>query len=225
MTFLPPERRLYGRRKGRPLRVRKSGLMQDLLPQVSFALVEDQKLQPQTLFSFAPKEIWLEIGFGGGEHLAAQAERNPDIGFIGCEPFVNGVASLLDHIDARQIKNIRIYPDDARRLLDGVPQASLDRCFVLFADPWPKARHVERRFIHPSNMLRIARALKQGAELVLATDVAELAVWSKEVMDSCPDFSLVYHSATRPEGWVPTRYEEKGIAAGRVPVYMIYRRK
>lgn len=204
--------------------MRKSRLMVELLPQLEIALPEDGKLEPQKLFQSAPKEIWLEIGFGGGEHLAAQAANNPEIGFIGCEPFVNGVAGLLDHVDAQQIKNVRILADDARQLLDVLPDASIDRCFVLFADPWPKARHVERRFIGPLNIPRLSRVLKPGAELILATDVHDLAVWSKDIMDSAKDFTCVYHSTTRPDGWVQTRYEEKGIQAGRVPVYMSYRR-
>lgn len=199
--------------------------MVDLLPQLQIALPEKGSLDPKSLFKKSPQNVWLEIGFGGGEHLAAQAIKNPDIGFIGCEPFVNGVAGLLDHIDAQQIQNIRVFADDARQMLDVLPDASIDRCFVLYADPWPKARHVERRFIGPLNVPRFSRVLKTGAELRLATDVEVLAVWSKEVMDHAADFTLKYHTQTPPEDWVPTRYEEKGIAAGRTPVYMSYLRK
>lgn len=224
MSFLPPEKRLYGRRKGRPLRIRKSGLMQELLPQLRVEL-SAALLDPTSLFAFKPKAIYLEIGFGGGEHLAAQAINNPEIGFIGCEPFINGVASLLDHIDKEQIKNIRIHPDDARELIDRLPDASVDRCFILFADPWPKAKHIERRFVNPKNLERLARVLKPGAELVVATDVEQLALWSTEQMDAAKDFTRVYHSQKAPDGWIPTRYEEKGIKAGRKPVYMIYARK
>jgi tRNA (guanine-N7-)-methyltransferase len=198
--------------------------MKELLPRLQIRLPEKAQLKPASLFTFKPKAIWLEIGFGGGEHLAAQAVKNPDVGFIGCEPFVNGVAGLLDHIDAQDIKNVRILADDARQLLDALPDVSIDRCFVLFADPWPKARHIERRFIGPSNIPRLARVLKPGAELRLATDDAKLAIWTKECMDSVQDFTCVYNTTTRPADWVPTRYEEKGIKAGRVPVYMSYRR-
>jgi tRNA (guanine-N7-)-methyltransferase len=199
--------------------------MDELLPQLQIGLPEKIPLEPKSLFQKKSKAVWLEIGFGGGEHLAAQAAQNPDIGFIGCEPFVNGVASLLDHIDAQQIKNIRIFADDARQLLDALPEASIDRCFVLFADPWPKTKHIERRFIGPLNVPRLSRILKPGAELILATDVTNLAAWSKEVMDSATNFTCAYHSTQRPTGWIQTRYEEKGIKAGHTPVYMSYRRK
>jgi tRNA (guanine-N7-)-methyltransferase len=205
--------------------VRKSRLMLELLPQLEILLSEKEKLQPKNLFTHNPKEIWLEIGFGGGEHLATQAVQNPEVGFIGCEPFVNGVAGLLDHIDAQQIKNVRVLADDARQLLDALPDASIDRCYVLFADPWPKARHVERRFIGPINIPRLSRIIKPGSELRLATDDPTLAVWTKEVMDAAEDFTCLYHTTTPPTDWVPTRYEEKGVKAGRVPVYMSYQRK
>ena len=129
---------MHGRRKGRPLRVRKTMLVETLLPQLQIALPVTGPLRPHALFSHQPQQIWLEIGFGGGEHLAAQAQRHPEIGLIGCEPFMNGIASLLDHIEREQIANIRIHPDDARQVLDHLPEQSLERCFVLFADPWPK---------------------------------------------------------------------------------------
>ena len=212
---------LYGRRKGRPLRTRKSALMRELLPRLQIALLERGELDPQKLFTHTPKSLWLEVGFGGGEHLAAQAQRNPSIGFIGCEPFVNGVASLLDHID-RQLKNIRIFPDDARLLIDALPDHSVDRCFVLFADPWPKAKHMERRFIGPRNLPALARVLKKGAELQLATDDARLKAWMKRHMDAAKDFSRTYASEDPPQDWVRTRYEEKALKAGCKPAYFSY---
>ncbi|HEU0117472.1 MAG TPA: tRNA (guanosine(46)-N7)-methyltransferase TrmB [Alphaproteobacteria bacterium] len=225
LSFTPIERRLYGRRKGRPLRTRKSQLVRDLLPQLEITLPEQGALDPVSLFSFKPKALWLEIGFGGGEHLVAQAKRHPDHAFIGCEPFLNGVASLLDHIDREQVKNIRIFPDDARRVLDALPEGSVGRCYVLFADPWPKARHTDRRFIGPANLPRLARALQKGAELCLATDDAQLGEWMTDVMDNAADFTRVRHERTPPEDWVQTRYEEKGIKAGRAVIYMSYMRK
>ncbi len=182
------------------------------------------KLDPKTLFAHQPQSVWLEIGFGGGEHLAAQAERNPQVGFIGCEPFVNGVANLLGHIDAQKLTNIRIHPDDAREILDAMPDACIDRCFVLFADPWPKARHKTRRFIGPENLPRLARVLKSGTELRLATDDKQLAEWMKDCLFLSDDFTLVQHTLLPPEDWVETRYEQKAISAGRAPVYMSYRR-
>ncbi len=217
-----PSSRLFGRRKGRPLHVRKSALVRELLPtlQIDPAATPD----PRALFAVPPVEVWLEIGFGGGEHLAAQAARHPDIGFVGCEPFLNGVASLLDHIDREQLANIRIFPDDARVLLDAMPDHALDRCFVLFADPWPKKRHAERRFIGRANLDRLARTLKSGAELRLATDVAPLAAWMREQVAAHPAFVCIGDGPTPPPDWVATRYEQKGLAAGRQPVYLGYRR-
>jgi tRNA (guanine-N7-)-methyltransferase len=198
--------------------------METLLPQLQIALSDAEN--PAALFPAKPREIHLEIGFGGGEHLAARAKQNPDIGFIGCEPFMNGIAGLLDHIDKEDLKNIRIFPDDARKLLDALPDAALARCFVLYPDPWPKARHEKRRFIGPENMPRFARVLKKGGELHIATDVQNLALWMIEHLDAAPEFARGYGpSDTPPPDWTRTRYEEKGIKAGRRPTYAIYRRK
>ncbi len=169
--------------------------------------------------------FWLEIGFGGGEHLAAQAAANPAIGMIGCEPFINGVASLLGHVEAQALANVRLYPGDARLLLDALPDACLEKVFVLFADPWPKKRHHERRFIGPENLPRLARVLKAGGELRLATDVMPLGEWMREHTNAHPDFTCVYDGFTPPADWVATRYEQKGRAAGREPVYLIFKRK
>jgi tRNA (guanine-N7-)-methyltransferase len=219
-----PLSHLYGRRKGRPLRVNKTRLMKELLPQVEIKL-PDKRIDLAELFNFKPSEVWLEIGFGGGEHLAAQAKNHPDIGFIGCEPFLNGVASLLEHIENNELKNIRVFPNDARVLMDTFPDASIARCFVLFADPWPKSRHAERRFIGPENMPRLARILKKSAELRLATDDKNLAEWMYECMNSAADFEETYHASTPPADWVPTRYEQKAIKAGRAPKYFSYRKR
>ena len=182
------------------------------------------RLDPQNLFPAKPSAIWLEIGFGGGEHLAAQAAANPDVGLIGCEPFVNGVASLLDHVDRLQLKNVRVFPNDARLVLDALPAASLDRCFVLFADPWPKKRHEERRFIGPENLPRLARVLKQGGELRLATDVLPLATWMRERVAEHPAFACRHDGPEPPPDWIQTRYEQKGLEAGRAPVYLSYQK-
>lgn len=225
MSEEKPKLKLFGRRKGRPLRAGRMALMETLLPRIEVKVVEGATLYPHDLFAKAPCALWLEIGFGGGEHLAAQAAANPDVGVIGCEPFVNGVASLLGHISEQQLKNVRLYPGDARVLLDSMPESCLDRCFVLFADPWPKKRHHERRFIGPDNLPRLARVLKPGAELCLATDVMPLAEWMREHTNAHPAFACVYDSFDPPAHWVQTRYEQKGRAAGREPVYMIFRRK
>jgi tRNA (guanine-N7-)-methyltransferase len=221
--------RLYGRRKGRPLRMRKSGLMQTLLPHLQITLPAAGMVDPATWFAAVPQALWLEIGFGGGEHLAAQAARNPHIGMVGCEPFANGVASLLDHIDRDALGNIRIYQDNARRLLTQLPPASVARIYLLFADPWPKKRHADRRFIQPDSLQAMARVLQPGGWLTLATDDPTLQAWTTEHMLATPDFSpRQAHghgiSPLRPEGWLPTRYEAKALQAGRTPLYYEFRR-
>ncbi len=207
------------------MHARKSALMRDLLPQIQIDLMGLERLDPVGLFGNKPHMLCLEVGFGGGEHLAMQAEKHPEAGFIGCEPFINGIASLLDHIDKRKLANILIFPDDARLLMDALPDACLDRCFVLYPDPWPKKRHIERRFINPENLDRLARVLKPGGELRLATDVALLGEWMRARASEHPVFSCIYNGQTPPTGWVVTRYEQKGIAAGRQPVYLVYKRK
>ncbi|MFA6279304.1 MAG: tRNA (guanine(46)-N(7))-methyltransferase TrmB [Bdellovibrionales bacterium] len=217
-------KRLFGRRKGRPLRAGRVSLMETLLPRVAITIGEGGRVDPFALFDAVPEAVRLEIGFGGGEHLAAQAAANPSVGFMGCEPFVNGVAKLLTQIEAQDLKNVRVYPDDARVLLDALPDACLDMCFVLYADPWPKTRHAERRFIGKENLDRLARVLTAGGQLRLATDVAALAQWMREQTNAHPSFACVYDGPQAPADWVPTRYEQKGIAAGRTPTYLVYKR-
>ena len=217
-------KRLFGRRKGRPLRNGQAALMDTLLPRLALTIPQDGKLDPFGLFGVVPEAVRLEIGFGGGEHLAAQAAANPSIGFMGCEPIVNGVAKLLTQIEAQEIRNIRIFADDARLLLDALPQGSLETCFVLFADPWPKTRHAQRRFIGKENLDRLARVMKSGGQLRLATDVVGLAQWMREQTNAHPDFVCVYDGPQAPADWVPTRYEQKGKAAGREPEYLLYKK-
>jgi len=206
------------------LRQRKSFLMRELLPHLEIALPETGSLNLSLLFKTTPIHLCLEVGFGGGEHLAARAQQHPTFSFIGCEPFVNGIASLLDHIDREHIENIRIYPNDARLLLDALPDESLERCFVLFADPWPKARHAERRFIGPHSLPRLARVMQKGSELLMATDHPGLAEHIRLNLRESDAFHGHYDAQVPPLDWVPTRYEEKGIKAGRQPAYFSYRR-
>lgn len=220
------EKLVYGRRRGRPLRVRKSHLMEDYFPRVKLNLTEGAPFDVAAVFApQTPTAVWLEVGFGGGEHLAAQAQAHPDYGLIGCEPFVNGVASLLDHLEREQIENVRVYDDDARRVFDLLPDASLGRVFVLFADPWPKKRHADRRFIGPENLARIARVLKNGGMLRLASDHPILVDWMRGQMAAHTHiFACTHDSTMPPDDWVPTRYQEKAVAAGRVPVFMDFHR-
>ena len=220
----------HGRRRGRPLRAGRAGLLQTLLPRLTIARPEPgTALAPLGLFEPPVSDVWLEVGFGGGEHLAAQADAHRDVGFIGCEPFINGVGGLLSQIERQGLTNVRIYADDARPLIDALPDASLGRAFVLFGDPWPKRRHQERRFIGPANLARLARVLKPGAELRLASDEPGLIRWMLEHTWSHPAFEWLARQAgdwrTRPADWPPTRYELKALAAGRRPVFLRFRRR
>ena len=223
-------RRSFGRRKGKKLRPGRLALLETLLPRIEIPRPEPEALvEPRFLFSAHPRSIWLEIGFGGGEHLAAQAQAHPDVGFIGCEVFVNGVASLLHHVDDAGLDNVRIFPDDARFLLNALPDQSLERVFVLFPDPWPKRRHTERRFISPATLDLLARLLTDGGELRVASDDPTCIRW---VLMHAPNHPAFRWTATRPDDWrlppadwTPTRYEAKAIRDGRPPVYLRFERR
>ncbi len=181
-------------------------------------------LDPTALFGMRPAAIWLEIGFGGGEHLAALAAQHPTIGFIGCEPFINGVSSLLLLLEEGGLDNVRIFAEDARLLLERLPDASVDRAFLLFPDPWPKRRHLERRFANAQGLDLIARVLADGAEFRAATDHPVLRDWMPAQIGGHPAFALVDRALSRPETWPATRYEAKAITEGRQPIYLTYRR-
>ena len=165
--------RSFGRRKGRNLRPTKQGLFDTLLPRLQISLSESKILNPKS-------PHWLEIGFGGGEHLAHQAGLHPEVQFIGCEPYVNGIAGLLSHIEEHKLNNIRIYSDDARDLINSLPDNSLERVFILYPDPWPKTRHHKRRIISSEFLDSLTRVMKPDAELRLATDSADYATWMLE---------------------------------------------
>jgi tRNA (guanine-N7-)-methyltransferase len=222
--------KVYGRRRGRRLRVYKTDLLETLLPRLAIEPPGDgARLDPIALFDQPVRDVWVEVGFGSGEHLAGHAAANPDIGMIGCEPFLNGVANLLEHIDIGGQSNIRILADDARPLLDALPDASVGRAFVLFPDPWPKPRHHKRRFIGPENLARLSRVLKDEAELRMASDVMGVAMWMLEHTWRHPDFEWLARTPddwrSRPDDWPQSRYEQKGVEAGRNPVFLRFRRK
>ena len=220
------DHRFYGRRISRPLRTGQAQLQAELLPRLRIDLPEQLipgSLDPQTLFPKLPAQspIWLEIGFGGGEHLAAQALAHPSVGLIGCEVFITGVAKLLTQIAEGGIENIRIRDEDARPILAYLRPQSLSRVFILFPDPWPKKRHHRRRIINSDNLNILARLMIPGAELRLATDDPLYQSAMLEVFSTHPEFIW---TARRPEDWLirpsdwpETRYERKAIAAGRVP--------
>jgi tRNA (guanine-N7-)-methyltransferase len=184
---------------------------------------------PAALFTPPRERLWLEIGFGGGEHLAWQAAANPEIGLIGVEPFLDGVARLLRAIETDGLANIRLFTDDARLLLDRLPEASLERIFVLFADPWPKKRHWKRRIIAPATTARFADLLKDGGELRVATDDPGYRRWILAHLLAEPRLEWQVTGPddwrTRPADWPPTRYEEKALAAGRRPVFLRFLRR
>ena len=156
------QRLVYGRRKGHRLRPGRQRLLEELLPRLQVHLPAGDRLDPVSLFARRPERIWLEIGFGGGEHLAAQAAAHPEVGLIGCEPFITGVARLLSLIQTQDLTNIRLFTDDARLLMQALPNNCLERVFVLFPDPWPKTRHAGRRFIGAANLDRLAVLLKDA---------------------------------------------------------------
>lgn len=228
-TPLPQQRYIWGRRQSRPLKENQRQALADLWPEVSLELPEQSRINPLHLFNTPLTDLWIEIGFGGGEHLAAQAVLHPDIGFVGCEPFINGVASLMVQIQDNSLKNIRVVKDDARLLLARLPDRSAGRIFVLFPDPWPKQRHHKRRIIQNATVTTFGRILKQGGLLLMATDDAPYAQWMQSVMAQQVNFELVLDGRKtvyeRPADWPPTRYEQKGIAEGRSPVYLVYRLK
>jgi len=224
------QRALYGRRQGRPLRPGRQALLERLLPAVELSLGGlSGPLDPATLFSALPREVWLEIGFGAGEHLSFQARENRDTGFIGCEPFLNGVARLLADIDAGAIENIRIVRDDARLLLAALRDRSIGRAFILFPDPWPKTRHHKRRMIGPGTLPHLARVLADGAEMRVATDDPGYKSWILQHVLASGTFDWTARSPadwrTRPADWPETRYEAKARMAGRTPAYFVFRRR
>ena len=219
----------YGRRRGRPLRVGQRERQSTLLPGLSFALPENGRLDPASLFAVPSRDIWLEIGFGGGEHLAAQAEEHPDVCFIGSEVFENGVVKLLGEIDRRGLTNVRIYPNDARPLLAALAPCSIGRVFILFPDPWPKARHHKRRLVAPTTLDRLAEIMTDRAELRLATDDPGYLSWMLEHATSHPDFAWTARRPAdwreRPTDWPATRYELKAREAGRAPAFLRFTRR
>jgi len=218
-------RRLYGRRQGHRLRGNQAALVETLLPQVSVPATGP--LEAGLLFGDA-RPLWLEIGFGKGEHLAALAAAHPDIGFIGCEPFLNGVVGALQQIDERALSNVRLHMGDALDVLDRLADASLDRIFLLHPDPWPKVRHAKRRFVNPGPLDALAAKLRPGGELRIGTDHPIYCRWTLMQMAGRRNFE--WQAATpvdwqqRPVDWPPTRYEAKARRQRHEVWYLRYRR-
>ncbi|MCJ2042669.1 tRNA (guanine(46)-N(7))-methyltransferase TrmB [Methylobacterium sp. J-059] len=226
------ERAFFGRRKGKRLRGLQEQRLSDLLPRLRVDPPADGRpLDPATLFpglARGPSEVWLEIGFGGGEHLAAQAAAHPEIGIIGAEPFVNGVAKLLRAVDERALRNVRIRDEDVSPLLAALPDASLARVYLLYPDPWPKRRQRKRRFVSDESLAEIARVLRPGGLFRFASDIDDYVGWTLVRTARCPHLRWTARTAadwTQPyPGWPGTRYEAKAIAAGRRPTYLEFAR-
>jgi tRNA (guanine-N7-)-methyltransferase len=211
-------RAFFGRRSGKRLHRGQDRLYAELLPALEIALPEGN-LDLDAVFPDRPRRA-IEIGYGGGEHLSRMAQENPGTGYIGCEVFSGGVAKLLEAVEAGGLTNIRVFTDDALKLLVKLPPASLDAAYLLYPDPWPKSRHHKRRFISPTTLGELARVLKPGAPFRFATDIEDYANWTLAHIVRSPDFRF---SPARPgiwhepyPGWQPTRYEEKARLEGRM---------
>ena len=216
--------RSYGRRRGRKLSPRQTGLLTELLPRIAVELDAPAALPAPGLFAEPKRALWLEIGFGGGEHLVWQAKQNPDVGLIGCEPFEEGVVKVLTAIDEGNLQNIRLYMDDARDVLRWLPDAAIDRAFILFPDPWPKTKHRKRRLVNPVTLALLARVMRPGAELRLGTDIGDYARTMLVAMQATPAFKWTATCAgdwrQRPADWPETRYEQKAVREGRRSSYL-----
>ena len=223
-------RNFYGRVHGKTLRAsQKTYLAEDLgkltLPGVT---VEDNPARApiDVAALFGERPLWLEVGFGGGEHLVHMAARYPGVGIIGCEPFVNGIAMLLGKIRAAGVENLAIHPGDVRDLFDVLPAASVARCFLNYPDPWPKARHHRRRFVTPGYLALLARVMQPGAEFRVATDIPD---YVRQTLEEVPvaGFDLIHQAGAGGawEDWISTRYEQKALREGRAPHYLTFRRQ
>lgn len=219
---------IYGRRKGRPLRPHQAALMQTLLPRLAVDLTTAPPSEIVRLFPRPLDVVRLEIGFGGGEHMVAEAQANPRVGFIGCEPFVNGMAMALASIEARHVDNIRLHFGDASEVLAWLPDASLDRVDLIYPDPWPKRRHWKRRFVQAASVAEIARVLQPGGEFRFVTDWPDYAAWTLERLLQSPAFLWTAECARdwrQPwSDFTSTRYEAKANREGRTPCYLVFRR-
>jgi tRNA (guanine-N7-)-methyltransferase len=220
--------RSYGRRRGRKPSSRQATLWSEVYPRFALPLDSPAPNPLAALFPVAVGDVWLEIGFGGGEHLLWQAKANPDTGLIGCEPFQDGIVKALDAIEVENVGNVRLHADDARPVLRWLPAASIARGFILFPDPWPKKRHHKRRLVSEVTLADLARVMRPGAELRIATDIADYARWIMEAVVRQGSFAWTAQCAAdwreRPSDWPPTRYEQKALGEGRRCSYFRFRR-
>ncbi len=225
-------RNFYGRLRGKGLRAAQRAYLEEDLPRLSPGPVSREENPAREKLDigvrFGGRPLWLEVGFGGGEHLVALAAAHPEVAFIGCEPYLNGVAMLLGKLRARPLENLTVYPGDVRDLFDVLPEGSVARTYLLYPDPWPKRRHHRRRFVTPGYLQELYRVMLPGAELRLATDIAD---YVRQALEEVPraGFEWLAGSARdwrEPwEGWVSTRYEQKALREGRVAHYLRFRRQ
>ncbi|THD65586.1 MAG: tRNA (guanosine(46)-N7)-methyltransferase TrmB [Bradyrhizobium sp.] len=223
-----PQGSFFGRRKGHKLRSRQADLIDRLLPRLSLDI--DGQCPPDLadLFDCPVDQVRLEIGFGGGEHLIAEALGFPKVGFIGCEPYVNGMAKILTQIEAHSIGNIRLFAGDAAELLAWVPAGSLARIDLIHPDPWPKRRHWKRRFVQDANLAAMARVLKKDGEFRFVSDIADYCAWTLAHLLRSPDFTWTAERANDwrlPwDGYTMTRYGRKAEREGRHAAYLRFRK-
>ncbi|WP_296743244.1 tRNA (guanosine(46)-N(7))-methyltransferase TrmB [Mesorhizobium sp.] len=218
----------FGRRRGKPIRPHQVAALESGLRALRLDLASEAPTDLRALFTAGVSVLQLEIGFGGGEHLLHRAGEAPATGFIGVEPFVNGMAKMMTRLDERPLANLRVYDDDATRLLDWLPPASLDGIDLLYPDPWPKKKHWKRRFVGPANLDRFARVLKPGGRFRFASDIDSYVNWTLLACRANGAFAWQANEAAdwhRPyEGWPGTRYEAKAIREGRRPAYLTFLR-
>jgi tRNA (guanine-N7-)-methyltransferase len=222
-------RAFFGRRKGHKLRKRQAELIDTLLPRLAIDVTRPAPAELTVLFPLAVSEIALEIGFGGGENMIAQAVARPQTGFIGVEPFVNGMAKALAAIETAGLRNIRLHFDDAAALIAWLPAATLMRIDLIHPDPWPKRRHWKRRFVQDATVAQFARVLRPGGEVRFVTDIADYAAWTLRHFIKSADFAW---TAQRADDWrnawpdfAGTRYHAKAARAQRAPCFLIFRRR
>lgn len=223
-----PQRNFYGRSHGKTLRPSQKGYLAEDLPGLRLAGVtvadNPDRLPLDVAELTGGRPLWLEVGFGGGEHMVHMAASYPEIALIGCEPFVNGVAMLVGKIKAAGVGNLSIHPGDARDLFDVLPDAVVEKAFLNYPDPWPKTRHHRRRFVTPDHLEPLARVMVPGGEFRVATDILD---YVRQTLEEVPraGFDLVRHSAAPWEDWYSTRYEQKALREGRPAHYLTFRRK
>lgn len=216
MSSERPIFQFYGRRKGKPLRRHHIDLMETLLPQVAVNIATPLEGNGDCR--------WLEIGFGGGEHVAHQAALNPDITILGAEPYLNGVAKLMAEIEERKLTNVRVHYGDARVLLEALPEQCLERVYLLYPDPWPKARQNKRRFVNPENLAKIHRVLKPHGQFWFASDIEDYVAWTREHVAAHAGFAEEGDPTLPFENWTRTRYEAKAVREGRSSSYLQFRK-